>query len=203
MEFSCSEDEFRGMREFFFSEGGKSKELDEDALTLVLVVLGVKPGGAFYRNLEKKGFEQALRDAGIYFRTPPAKIRDEGIDNRGGWEYLIARDRGRLDIMDENYGSRKDFDRDLGVFCGFPEEDVEWFIDHGKGEWPEWRKGELAEISAFAFYRPKPEEGNIQEARKRVERNRKALRKMDESFGIDLGERLLESLERLVEVRNR
>jgi hypothetical protein len=202
MEFRCSEDEFREMKDFFFPENGRSKHLDEDALTLVLVTLGVKPGGAIYRNLEKEGFEQALRDSGLYFRTPPARILDGGIDNREGWEYLITGDRERLGMLEEEYSTRESFDRDLGLFCGYPEEDVEWFLDKGKGEWPEWRRDELAEISVFAFYRPKPED-NIQEAKNRVERNREALRKMDERFEVDLGEKLVESLERLVEVRNR
>ncbi|MFB6207952.1 MAG: hypothetical protein ABEJ69_01235 [Candidatus Nanohaloarchaea archaeon] len=201
MEFECTREEFEAMEEFFFS-GSEGKTLDEDALSLVLTVLGLKKGSAIYDNRGKDGFEQALRDSGLCFRTPPADVETSLQDNLEGWEYLVTRKRENLDAVELRYRSREEFIGDLGLFCGYPEEDVAWFARDGKDEWPEWRsRKELKEISVYAFYRPKPEKENIERARERVERNKEVLGEMDERFDTDLGARLREALDSSVDRR--
>ncbi|MFB6204699.1 MAG: hypothetical protein ABEJ75_03565 [Candidatus Nanohaloarchaea archaeon] len=193
MEFECTREEFEAMQSHFFPGDSKGKELDQDALTLVLVVLGVKRGGVVHDH-GTENFEEALRESGLYYRTPPTEVEREFPLE--GFEYLISREKQRLEMVEESYSDRSGFRRHLGLFCGYPSEDVEWYVQEGNGEWVDWReKPELKEIATFAFYRPKPQEENLERARERMERNRQALKEMDERFGTDLGDRLLKSLE--------
>lgn len=190
MEFNCSGNQIKVLERIY----SKDEFIDSEAISVVLVALGVKPGAAVSLNVADD-FEELVSEI-LEIRQMPERDFLELEEAEKG--YLLSRSSERFELMKESYDAADKFRHDLGIFCGYPEEDVEWFVNEfaGKKQIEEFFSDieDIDMIIDFALYIPRKNKKSIRRARKTAEKHIEALEKMDEEFNTDLGRRIIESL---------
>lgn len=116
--------------------------------------------------------------------------------------YFVARDRERLDMLKDRYseGEEEQYDRDFALFLGYPEADVDWFIEKTEdlSDAFERSKNELDEpddfdhVKSVVMYVPKPTEEAYQSAKETADNYIKALKEADRKFDSKVGDKLIE-----------
>lgn len=198
MSFSCTERQLETLLDNF-----SDWEMDTDFLTLILVELGVKEGGLIHDWEQEEDFLERFLDTGLYVKPLPDR-EPFNLNPSEADMYLISRNPQRFDTVSLDHDDRERFARELGEFLGYPEEDVEWYIDEGMDDLEEVYGADaekVEELYPFAMYYPSPDEESIRRAEEKATFHRGVLHQMDEEFGTDIGGRLIEELTRLTKDR--
>lgn len=202
MEFDCTEEEFSIFERLVEEE----EFVGSFPFYLELVLLGFKPGTCPATRLEVEMFRDEIEEMGLHikrlkldfvdFEELPGYMKEEEYDK----PYFVARDPQRLEMLKDRYTEESEFDRDFALFLGYPDEDVEWFVeeteDHGDAY--ERSKAELGDPEDFekvvqaVMYIPKPTEKCYERAKQTAQEYIKALREADEKFDSDVGRKLIE-----------
>jgi hypothetical protein len=196
MEFDCTKKQFKHLEEMI-----QENDLESSfARNLLLVLLGVKPGcSADRRHIE--GNEESIKRIGLKIKKVElgfSEIPDQKGEDGSALNFFIAGSCEKLDILNERYvdGELDQYRRDFGLFCGFPEEDVDWFLGEANGSirdaFEELEKSEY-EHDDFGLvnYVPRPCEENVEEAERISRTYERALLEADKSFDSDIGENLI------------
>ncbi len=205
MEFECTEEEFR-----IFENLVEDEELiGSFPFYLELVLLGVKPGTCPAHKDEIEMFREEFEEMGLHVKRVELDFVDleelpeymkEQEYNR---PYFVARDRGRLNMLKDRYSENeeKQYDRDFALFLGYPEDDVEWFIEKTEdiGGAVERSKEGLDDpddfdyVTSIVMYIPKPTEEAYQRAKETAEEYIQALNEAESQFDSKVGDKLIKA----------
>lgn len=181
---------------------------DRQALDLLLLVAGSRPACLVMDPGDdlKHELEAFCEKAGFNFR-----LEEDSSGGLGKQGLFITQNEKRLEKLEDSEGRFYGLsDRHVGIFLGFPEEDVEYFhrnISDGPVE-PETRQrksemvsdGEISEkeseIVKLVSYVPEPSRDGIIRALRRGKLHLESLETFDREHGTSIGLRVVENFYR-------
>jgi len=177
---------------------------------LALTLLGLKPGLTPPNNFNSNDFEE-YRDVLESIGLSSEKINIGfmnvseipcSVEERTLNFFVIAKKTDRFDMLKEDYKNKFVYYRDLGLFLGYPEEDVEWYVEESRnGNQNHYQISKEAlghpedfnKVVSLALYVPKPTKKRYRVADKKSERYKNNLRRADEVFDTDIAKLLIQN----------
>lgn len=203
MDFECSPEDFAE-----FESIVEDDMLASFTFHLELVLLGLKPATSPSVPAEVEEHIETMKDIGLHLKR--VKLYFVNLDELPDYAreldydrpYHVAKNKEHLDILSQTYGDNEEkrYDRDFALFHGYPEEDIDWFMNQEGNleEIKQTSRHKLGNPDDFDFvisaigYIPKPTQKRYRRAQRTAKKYIKAIREADCKFHSDIGRKLIE-----------